>query len=174
MKLQPRDQSPCLVEQRPTQSVFPSWKQKNRGVAPSSSGRTCSKIPRKECQLSFGRNWFADASHSDLGSLCWNRVVVITETAVYVLGSTLAESREKWSKHAKIGSTSFHEDHEGPRRNRWWWAPTYPWTCRALNIVSSSVHRVAAQNERDNQELAISETGQQFHPQCETVDCARN
>ena len=33
VQLPPRDQSPCLVAQRPTQSVFPNWKQKNRVVA---------------------------------------------------------------------------------------------------------------------------------------------
>ena len=33
VQLRPRDQSPCLVVQRPTQSMFPSWKQKNRVVA---------------------------------------------------------------------------------------------------------------------------------------------
>ena len=32
VQLRPRDQSPCLVVQRPTQSVFPSWKQKDRVV----------------------------------------------------------------------------------------------------------------------------------------------
>ena len=64
------------VVQRPTQSVCPSWTQKDRVVA-----HHCSEVPRTECQLSFARG---TVSPMFRWRLCWNRVVVITETATYV------------------------------------------------------------------------------------------
>ena len=106
-----------------TQSVFPSWKQKNRVVAQRHQDARVPKYTEQSANC-LSRNFFANVSLSDLG----NCACAFCRNAN---GSTLADCREKWSKHAKIGSTSCPEDHADPKHNRCQWPSACRCTCLA-------------------------------------------
>ena len=95
VQLRLRDQSPSLMVQRPSQSVFPNWKQKDHVIVHRCHGANVTKYPRQSANcLSRGTvpPTFHTVGHGSCDELVWEMIVESAVSVPFVTTLTISNS----------------------------------------------------------------------------------
>ena len=107
VQLRLRDQSPSLMVQRPSQSVFPNWKQKDHVIVHRCHSAKVTKYPRQSANC-LSRATVPPTFHTVVTEVVMNscgndrRICRVCPFCHNVDHFKLTECQEKWSEHANI------------------------------------------------------------------------
>ena len=100
--------SDSLQQQRPSQSVFPNWKQKDHVIVHGCHSAKVTQYPRQSANC-LSRATVPPTFHTVISEVVMNscgndrRICRVCPFCHNVDDSKLTECQEKWSEHARIG-----------------------------------------------------------------------